>query len=167
MSKLIPVLLLVLGTAAGGVAGSFLRPETAVDETGSNPAETPETMAENEDAKQTGRPGEGTDLEFVRLNNQFVVPVLSDQTVTALVVVSLSIEVDATQTGPVYSAEPKLRDAFLQVLFDHANIGGFHGEFTNSRNMDILREALTNTARNILGESVSAVLITDLARQDV
>ena len=69
--------------------------------------------------------------EYVKLNNQFVVPVVEDGRVAAMVVLSLSLEVEAGNTEAVYQREPKLRDAFLQVLFDHANVGGFCGSFTD------------------------------------
>mgnify|MGYP000498233799 CR=1 FL=1 len=53
-----------------------------------------------------------------------------------------------------------------QVLFDHANIGGFKGAFTDANTMAILRRALLETARKTLGNDVSDVLITEIARQD-
>ena len=71
------------------------------------------------------------------------------------------------QRETVYAREPKLRDAFLQVLFDHANMGGFRGTFTDSNNMDVLRNALNETARKSMGDLILDVLIMDIARQDV
>ena len=64
-------------------------------------------------------------MEYVKLSNQFVVPVVKGKTVVSLVVLSLSLEVPEGQKDAVFRREPKLRDSFLQVLFDHANIGGF------------------------------------------
>jgi hypothetical protein len=55
---------------------------------------------------------------------------------------------------------------FLQVLFDHANAGGFQGSFTDGSNLVILRKALFESAAGILGEQVKDVLISDIARQD-
>ena len=86
---------------------------------------------------------------------------------TALVVISLSLEM--TSGGPelVFRREPKLRDSFLQVLFDHANSGGFEGNFTTGRKMDLLRGALRESAIKTLGNTVTNVLIADIVRQDV
>lgn len=170
MGKLLPIILALVGIGAGVGLGIALRqdPTKTAQEDVSNEclqadrshmAQITETVYENEDTS--------TEREYVKLNNQFVVPVVTDDLVDALVVMSLSIEIDEGQAETVYSREPKLRDAFLQVLFDHANIGGFRGEFTNANNMDVLRGALTQTAQNILGEMVSGILITDIARQDV
>jgi hypothetical protein len=108
----------------------------------------------------------GVDNEYVKLSNQFVVPIMGSQRVEALVVASLSVEVVSGTTQTVYLREPKLRDVFLQVLFDHANIGGFEGPFTAGDRMDILRSALLDAARSVLGPDVKDVLITEIARQD-
>ncbi len=60
-----------------------------------------------------------------------------------------------------------MRDSFLQVLFDHANAGGFDGAFTEAGAMDQLRGALREVAQRDLGEElVKDVLILEIARQD-
>jgi hypothetical protein len=102
----------------------------------------------------------------VKLNNQFIVPVVEQAEVQALVILSISLEVRPGTTEAVYTQEPKLRDAFLQVLFDHANAGGFNGAFTSSTNMDVLRQSLLETAQAVIGKSVRNVLIVDIVRQD-
>jgi hypothetical protein len=105
--------------------------------------------------------------EYARMNNQFVVPVVMNDRVSALMVLSLSIEVETGGQEAVFSHEPRLRDAFLQVMFDHANIGGFNGAFTASSNMRILREALQDAADRVMRGHISDVLIVDIVRQDV
>ena len=100
------------------------------------------------------------------MNNQFVVPVVHDGRVDALVVLSLSLEVEAGNTEAVYLREPKLRDTFLQVMFDHANVGGFSGSFTDGSILIVLRTGLKEAAAMIMGTTVRDVLITDIARQD-
>ena len=79
----------------------------------------------------------------------------------------MNLEVAVGGRELVYQREPKLRDAFLQVLFDHANAGGFDGVFTSGRNMALLRDALKETAQKTLGETLNDVLIVDFVRQDV
>ena len=100
------------------------------------------------------------------MTNQFVVPLIEGGKVGAMVILSLSVEVTSGQTSDVYTKEPKLRDSFLQVMFDHANAGGFDGPFTDSANMIALRRALLESARQTLGDSAQDVLITDIVRQD-
>ncbi|WP_126978945.1 flagellar basal body-associated FliL family protein [Frigidibacter oleivorans] len=104
--------------------------------------------------------------EFVKLGNQFVIPVVEDGRIAAMVILSLTLEMAEGTGAAAYEREPKLRDAFLQVLFEHANAGGFRGAFTDAANLVVLRRSLLAAARQDLGEAVRDVLITDLARQD-
>jgi flagellar protein FliL len=150
MRKLLPVLLALIGLGAGAGAGIALRPA---------PPEMTET--------RTVAPAEPvTPPEYVRLSNQFVVPVVEGGRVAAMVILSLSLEVLPGSTEGVFAREPKLRDAFLQVLFDHANAGGFRGSFTDGSNLVILRQALREAAARVLGDMVTDVLIADIVRQD-
>jgi hypothetical protein len=165
MRKLLPIILALIGLGAGVGAGVLLRPKPAdvalsVDPCGETTKE--HKNAENVDSDHP----ETLSYEYVKINNQFVIPIVSDGVVTSLVILTLSLEVNLGTTQKVYSLEPKLRDAFLQVLFDHANMGGFNGAFTDSNNMDLLRNALFETAHKILGDDVSNVLISDIIRQD-
>ncbi len=147
MGKLIPLILAMVGLGAGAGAGIFLR----------HPAE-PAEMAEHQEPKAPP--------EYVKMSNQFVIPVVEGGRVTAMVVLSLSLEVTAGSTEAVYAIEPKLRDAFLQVLFDHANAGGFRGAFTDGANLVLLRAALMETATKAAAELVTDVLIVEIVRQD-
>lgn len=171
MGKLLPLLLLLLGLGAGTGAGIFLAPPPPdcppPGTEGEAPAEgCPEIADEAEREPEEGS-GEEEPAEFVRLNDQFVIPVLDDGEVRSLVVLSLSLEVEPGATAPVFAIEPKLRDGFLRVLFDHANAGGFDGAYTAAGPMERLRRALLETARKTAGADVRDVLILDLLRQEV
>lgn len=173
MGKLIPILLAVLGTGAGVGAGFLLEP--GAEEASATGTATAADCQPTEDTAATDAdiapPREGGDApsqgrEYVKLANQFVVPIMGEERVEALVIASLSVEVGAGKSNTVYAREPKLRDAFLQALFDHANIGGFDGAFTSGDRMQGLRKTLLQAARGVMGSSVSDVLITEIARQD-
>ncbi|XDA98483.1 flagellar basal body-associated FliL family protein [Sulfitobacter sp. LCG007] len=169
MRKLLPILLLLVGTGVGVGAGMFLRPEPEPVAETEEGAEIPPEAEHAPDAETdgAGSKGEATGMEYVKFNNQFVVPVVRDGNIGALVVLSLSLEVPEAQVDSVYAREPKLRDAFLQVLFDHANIGGFDGEFTAAGTLDVLRRALRETAqKSMSAAAINDVLITEIARQD-
>lgn len=169
MKKLfLPLVLAVLGAAGGAGAGLALRPK-AEPAPAINPCGEAEPAA---DERRDGRNRRGEERaageqDYVKLNNQFVVPVVSDDVVESLVVMSLSVEIGRGQRDTVFTHEPKLRDALLQVMFDHANMGGFNGAFTDGNTLDVLRAALTETAREVLGDGVRNILIADIARQDV
>ncbi|MFN4128630.1 MAG: flagellar basal body-associated FliL family protein [Paracoccaceae bacterium] len=159
MGKILLLVLMLLGAATGLGAGLFLRPP---------PVETAEGEIGAEAATHTA-PGEKTGekaSEFVKLTNQFIVPVVEKNRITSLVILSLSLEVAVGGTEQVFAQEPKLRDGILQLLFDHANTGGFRGSFTDADNLVILRNGLKEVARGVLGDTVKNVLITDLIRQD-
>lgn len=159
LSKILPIVLLLIGVGAGVGAGVFFRPEAKPE-----PMET----SSEKITIQTAQPDAAPNLarEYVKMNNQFVVPVVSGDRVQALVVLSLSLEVPAGQKDAIYAREPKLRDSFLQVMFDHANVGGFDGAFTNANNLDVLRSALREVAQKDMGDQISDVLIIEIARQD-
>lgn len=147
---ILPVLLALLGLGGGIGAGLLLRP------TGDHAAAPPAA----EDSAPAAAP------EYVKLTNQFIIPLIEAERISSIVVLSLSLEVAAGSSDTVYAREPRLRDSFLQILFDHANTGGFRGSFTDGGNLATLRRSLLDAAQTVLQDSVTDVLITDLARQD-
>ena len=178
LGKLLPILLALVGLGGGVGAGLALRPAPEPDlhlemsADGTCPcdcaalAEQDPTAGHDNAAAGHGEEETAT-TDFVKMNNQFVVPIVRDKDIAALVVMSISFEVPSGGSEAIYQREPKLRDRFLQVLFDHANTGGFDGAFTTGSNMDTLRTALLETARHELGNNVRNILITDIARQDL
>ncbi|MGO4906714.1 flagellar basal body-associated protein FliL [Pseudorhodobacter sp. W20_MBD10_FR17] len=145
----LPIILVVLGLAVGVGGGISLRP-----------------TAERSDAEVAEAVEAPILTEFLKLNNQFVVPVVEHGRVTSMVIMSLSLEVTIGTTESIYAREPKLRDAMLQVMFDHANAGGFNGVFTEGANLVFLRKALLEVSQKIIGNDVRDVLISDISRQD-
>lgn len=174
IKKLLPVLFLLIGVGGGIGAGIVMAPkETAAkdEKSEAKPEKTKEKSkkerSSKEKSKKSGKDGKLSDFEYLKLTKQFVVPVVDSERIEALVTMSLSLEVTPGMTEAFYAIEPKLRDGFLQVMFDHANTGGFDGAFTESDNMKVLRKALLETARKNLGDDVSEVLIMSVNRQDV
>lgn len=157
MKKLLPIILALIGLGAGIGIGAFLRPAP-------EPLTPEQAEAAAKIAEQDIPPEELPD--YVKLNNQFVVPIVKDGFVSSMVIMALSLEVVKDSSNDIYAREPKLRDAFLQILFEHANAGGFDGTFTDGDNLVLLRKAFVEAAQKILGDKVSDVLINDIARQD-
>lgn len=160
---LLPILLLLIGVGSGVGAGLYLKPdpaEHALADTNPCGELPPEAMQVN------AEPAIPKEREYAKLNNQFIVPVVKDGAVAAMVVLSLNLEVVIGARAAVFAAEPKLRDSFLQGMFDHANNGGFSGNFTSGENMRALRNDLLRRAREVAGEQVTDVLIIDIVRQD-
>lgn len=195
MLRLFPVFMLLAGTGAGVGAGMFVSAKGPgeVSATDAQDGDGHASDHPNDDAHPSSSAGSnataGHDAKaassahdnghgdghatpasafnYVKISNQFVVPVVQNERVSAMVVLSLSLEVAPGSGEVVYALEPKLRDGFLQVLFDHANMGGFGGAFTDASMLAVLRRSLLQVARRDLGDIVNNVLIVNIARQDV
>ncbi|MEM9708768.1 MAG: flagellar basal body-associated FliL family protein [Pseudomonadota bacterium] len=174
MGKILPLLLLLVGIGAGVGAGLSVAPDgSECAPHAAAPAGQEGEAAEDcehppeEEAKPEAEEEAVEDVDFVRMNDQFVVPVLVDGSVRSLVVMSITLEADLGSSAGIFAIEPKLRDAFLRVLFDHANSGGFSGAYTEAGRMDRLRRALLEIARKVAGEQVRDILILDMLRQEV
>jgi len=168
MGKLVPILIALMGLGAGLGAGYALRPapEASTDEAhGTPPAVECPAPVGNTPAAELRNPDSLP--AYVKLANQFVVPLMGPDNVHATVILTLSLEVPQGSQEAIYNIEPKLRDAFLRVLFDHANAGGFDGNFLNSSGIDNLRTALLEAAVKAVGPTVQDVLIVDLVKQEI
>ena len=97
MGKLLPVILVLIGTVGGGGAGYVLRPPPVEQATSEGDA-AHEADEHGDDSHGDGKKddghskdGEDADLPaYVKLNNQFIVPVVYQDEVSALVVLSLA-----------------------------------------------------------------------------
>ncbi len=166
LAKLFPVILLLLGTGGGIGAGLFLMPPPGVGSDAGNQDSGGSGGKPAQKLDSSGNLIDPSATEFVKMGNQFVIPVVENDMIASLVVVSLSLETRVGVSENIYAREPKLRDAFLRVLFDHANMGGFQGAFTNAATLDLLRDALRQVAQKEIGSDVVDVLISDILRQD-
>lgn len=151
MGKLLPLLLVLLGIGAGIGAGLYLRPDPV-----------PEEHAE--DAPTLVVP-EGEALTSFEFSNQFMVPLVVEGRITGTMVLKLALDLPESQRPVIEANAARLRDALLQVMFDHANSGGFDGAFTDHGRLGVLRRSLLEAAVKITGPgAVSRVLITDILR---
>jgi flagellar FliL protein len=175
MKLVLPLVLLLVGLGAGVGVGLFFGSGTAPSAEITN-----DTVGENEGAgAEAGTEPEGSSTqgdglvspanagtEYVRLRNQFIVPVVRHGSVRSLVILVLTVEATTGGSDAVFEHEPRLRDSFLRVLFAHANSGGFDGQFTESAAMAPLRAGLRDAAIGVLGDVARDVLIVDITRQD-
>lgn len=165
--KLTPLVLGLAGLVAGFTAGRAYGPELGLgpSHTASSEVEHADPTAPVVGIGQASAP-DGK-AEFVKMSSQFVVPVIEAGRIQSLVILSLSIETPEGQGDLVYAREPKLRDGLLQAMFDHANAGGFRGDFTGTAQMNGLRRTLLEVAQTVLSrDQVRNVLITEIVRQD-
>lgn len=191
MKKLLPILLALIGLIGGLAAGQFLKPppEEHAEEGGGHGAEGGGAHGAAEEGHGGGHgdghgemaaedpssipkpedhdPEQAALFSYVPIDKQFVVPLVGEARVKAMIIMSLSIETTSEGVETVRQREPKLRDVFLQVLFRHAQSGGFDGVFTGGQVMADLRASLRDAARGVLGDAANDVLVTDIVRQDM
>ncbi len=163
MKKFIPLLSLILGLGAGGAAAIALAPhdKPAAVNDGDTSVQTSEDGTDPDDV------GAAVNMEIVKLPNQFVIPVMVNKRIIAMVVLTVALEVENGTGDYVRTIEPKLRDTFLEELFGLAALGGFEDEVISRKSLSLVRGALTERARALLDQKGAKVLITDMARQDV
>lgn len=155
MKLLFPLIFTVTGLGAGAAGGYFvpLDPETLpfLKQESTSSIEMLDT--------------EITPTQIVKLNNQFIVPVIEDDGESSLVIMSLSLEVTEETSDSVFDLEPRLRDGIMKVLFEHSSHGGFSGRYYTEDKMSVLRKYLLESAQGVIGKDVQRILITDLVRQ--
>lgn len=163
MGKVLPILIVLIFALGGAGAGFALKPKPVED----GKASAEPMHAEAKETSEDLPPIETGEWEYVKLDKQFVVPVVSEAGVASLMLLAISLEVKPGQEEAIYAKEPKIRDRFLSVLFQHANSGGFDGHFTDRRQLKDVRANLRRAARGLFGETINDVLLTDIIRQDL
>lgn len=180
---------LVLGVAVGsgsgtGVAARSVAPAgpgapkaAALDgqQTGLSRSEPGKAVSETGDGADDaagarppeGNSGGGPARAYVRLGRPIVIPVVEGGETRALMVFEIALDVPGLLTERAYSAEPRLRDAFLRALLALSHTGAFSETYTDERVVRELRDRLRAVAREILGNEVSDILILDLLRQEM
>lgn len=173
-------LLIILFSALVGV-GLGIQLRSGAPEPGMGHAASPAAGPETEDTRDSGAPGghetaadpgtgghTGEERNYVKINRQLIVPVVHERETRAVMLFELALDVPSSMTEAAYSAEPRLRDAFMRELFEMSFTGAFLTTYTDDRVVVELRERLRNAARDILGPgNVSEVLILDIIRQEM
>lgn len=162
--KLLPLLALLFGLAGGGAAAIFLAPPADTADSQDHPGT--HTESDRPQKSDDGQQGDPETLEIVKLPSQFVVPVILDNRVRAIVILTVALEVEAGKGDQVRSLEPKLRDTFLAELFALAAMEGFRDELISRKTLELVKRALTERSKEVLRLDHVTVLITDMARQD-
>ena len=139
----------------------------------SDESDKPKKDKKKKKAKKDDKHGGGHEKDgaettgFMKFSRQFVVPVVSRDNVSALVILDINLELDPSATENAYSREPKLRDAILKTLLQLSNEGAFGKSLLEEENLVDVRARLLSSAQTILDDDVVDVLILNVARQDI
>lgn len=183
VKKILMILVPLLAFVAGAVGGDMLhaaKPAAEGAAPGNGTAEAPEAAAGDthppekgakaEAAAGHGAASEGAEgdaaLDWFKFPSQFFVPILRNGTPTAIMVLSLTVEMPASARAEIEAQEHRLRDALLNALMIEANTGGFDGNFTSDPAQQRLRAALLAAAQKASGAKVERILIEDIGRQE-
>lgn len=190
MMKIIGLLLQVIAVAIGGYVGLSLKSnsggathesdESGQEEKADNAHDEKKSAAPKEKnaksktkKKDKGGHGKGGydeaagDSSFMKFSRQFIVPVVRQDAVQALVILDINLEMEPSATENAYAREPKVRDALLNTLLQLSNEGAFNSSLVEEDNIENIRQTLLHSAQSILGEDVVGVLILGMARQDM
>jgi len=156
-------LVALLAFLGGAVGGDMLR-GTGPDGSGADPAAA---TGGTGTGTNTGKPAEEdmAELDWFRFPNQFFVPILRNGTLSAVMILSLSIEMPAAARERIEAQEHRLRDALLNALMIEANTGAFDGNFTSEPALQRLRDALLAAGQKAAGPDVRRILIEDIGQQ--
>jgi flagellar basal body-associated protein FliL len=146
MKRTLAVIGVVLGLAVGGGAGSYWYMAPAQDASASRLA--------------------SADHAFVDMERKFVVPLVRGSRVRSLVVVDLRLEVRSSAETRAQELKPRIRDLFLDTLYEMAVAGAFDGDLYSNNVQGEMRARLLEDARRVLQDDATAILIGELLRQD-
>lgn len=165
--RMIP-LVLVLGAPVAGVAlGLMLAPSGGGGgQAADPPADTPPLSDGGANAPRGAQPPDDA-RDYVRIGRQIIIPIIKQGETSDLMMFDLALDIPAAEADRARLHEPKIRDAFLEVLLRLANTGAFDKTYTDRRVLEEVREELRAAARHHLGSSVRDVLILDVIRQAV
>ncbi|MEL6979741.1 MAG: flagellar basal body-associated FliL family protein [Pseudomonadota bacterium] len=166
MRLILPILLIVLGVVGGGAAGYYLKPapeagdEEMITGDAKPGAEMLEPVFKDEGVSMA------TDSAYVPIEQKLIVPIRRSNGRKAFVAMDATLEISPDSEEWIKSHEPKTVDAFLRVLIAFAATGAFDDHAETAMALDDLNDALLTSAQTVLGESVRAVLISNLITQD-
>ena len=187
MRRLIPILIILFGLAAGAGAGLMFRPDASgapsshtddrSGESGAAGGSEDDTPTTEDDAvadiPDPGRSAEETEpapaeeRSYVNIGQQTIVPVVEGELTRALMLFELAVDVEASAHDAAVALEPRLRDVFLRELLRMSSTGAFTETYTEDWVIDEVRRSLDSAARRYLGAGLKGILILDVVRQEM
>ena len=178
MKKILTPLLLIVGIFAGSAGANFLKApatEKASEEKTDGDSEKAEKDGKKEkgdkksskkDSGKGGGYGE-SEISYFKFSREFVIPLMRDNQVESLVILNLNLEIDSSESGSLFSKEPKLRDNIMSSLIELSNDGSTLDNFSQVESYETIRSVVLENLKRDLGAGILNVLILDMAKQQV
>lgn len=181
IKKVLLLVLTLIGFVGGAIGGDMLnakktegKTDTAdsqsmegKEDAGSNAGHGSGDKAESGAETAEGKgDAEGGELDWFQFPTQFFVPIIRNGRSTAIMILTLSVEMPGSAREKIEAQENRLRDALLAALMIEANTGGFDGNFTSEASLQRLRNSLLAAGRQAGGPDVRRILIEDIGRQE-
>ncbi len=104
---------------------------------------------------------------YFKFTREFIVPIMSGNRVSELVILNISLESDASLSQMLFSQEPKLRDNIMTTLIALSNDGVTFESMTAVDNYETLRSTILMNLDAVVADGIDNVLILDLAKQEI
>ena len=169
LQKLLPVIVIIIAGLVGGGGGFFAKSMMSGGGGDKEAAHEEDADGHGKEKKKKGG-GHGEEdtgsTSYMKFSRQFVVPVVRRGKPKSMVILDINIEVDNSQGESVYSLEPRLRDAILTRLLALAGEDMLPQMLEDVDKMELMKAALLETSREIMGDAALNILILDLGIQN-
>lgn len=178
LNKILPIIITLVAVAGAGFAAMTLKggpadvppPAHGDDHAGSDSHGGGHGGGDHGDShgsvKQVHSEDSTNGLGYFNFRRNFIVPVVDDQRVRALILINVSIEMNESGIEDAQAREPNIRDAFMKTLLAMSHEGMFNQDITNPDVYSEVQARLLETAKLNVDESVRSILLVDYARQD-
>ncbi|MEM9234498.1 MAG: flagellar basal body-associated FliL family protein [Pseudomonadota bacterium] len=163
LNKILPIVITLVAVGGAGFAAMTLKggpapaaPSAKADGHGDGHGNVKEVQGEEK----------GSGFGYFNFRRNFIVPVVGSSRVEALILISVSIEMEEEKIEEAQLREPNIRDAFMKSLLAMSHEGMFNQDITNPDVYSEIQKRLMETAKVSIDQNVKSVLLVDFARQD-
>ncbi len=186
MNKLLTPIVLIIAIFAGSAGANFLKAPASEPASKEKKTESEEKSGKDDhgekakkddhgkkDKKADAKKDKGGDgygssgVSYYKFSREFVIPLMREEQVDALIIMNLNLEVDSDFSGSLFSKEPKLRDNIMSTLIALSNDGRTLDNFSNVESYETIRSLILKNLNSELGPGILNVLILDMAKQEV
>ncbi|MEM6602709.1 MAG: hypothetical protein AAF621_01545 [Pseudomonadota bacterium] len=104
---------------------------------------------------------------YSKFEKPLIIPIFDEGKASAMLIAEIWLELKDASSLQVSMKRPRLRDEFLQVFSYYSSEGKLNEDILTPRVQAEIRRDLTRVGQKLVGDTLHAVLINDLQRQDL